>query len=461
MKQRKKALFLATVLLFLMTASSIALANSSAIRIEGNPSAEVFSLDEDCPVEIKKEILTFDLRREEGRISALYEMVNIKEEDRTVAMAFPFWGRPSYMDQEQIRICADGKEVPYSVYLAGSWQDTGEALDMEALISQLNLQRGLAEEGDFTKKGVYYRITWNYQEKEGEEPPKLEVSFFSNPGRYLIDSFSGYSYDEERENSCLFETLRQSGGGGIFCLDSGVEPIVSVTRDGKDRKEEAGIQVEKWEMTTLEYVRYYLAHLPGGFQDSFWPEAEEKSAFRTYMAEYIKEQMESGVVSMDDIWYGMESQVMVFVYEVEFPANGTVTAEVSYGADATMDRSHSEHYLQSYRYFLTPASRFRSFSDLEIRVLPDEGNPYLVEGSLDFTRQEDGAYIARLSGLPKEELSFSMYPEAEVKEPDKLAEGVRTVGFLFRALGGGILLIAAVMAAVWFFWRARRNGSGL
>ncbi len=153
-----------------------------------------------------------------------------------------------------------------------------------------------------------------------------------------------------------------------------------------------------------------------------------------------------------------DDNIFLYLFEVDFEGNSTNELEISYPMKATMDRSESRDYINTFAYLLHPAENFQGFGELDIRIELNESAPYILDASIPLSKVEDeqGVYEASLSGLPEDDLVFSTYPREEITWWDSfVAEhpvewygvfftvGMITLGIAF--IGIAIILIITIL----------------
>lgn len=104
--------------------------------------------------------------------------------------------------------------------------------------------------------------------------------------------------------------------------------------------------------------------------------------------------------------------VQFFRFLLNMPAGSNGFLEVHYTQSAAFDRSRYLHPIQHYRYLLLPARHWASFGPLEIHVRVP-GEVYWAS-NLEFTRNGAAEYMARLPGLPEQNLYFSVMSKSGV-----------------------------------------------
>ncbi|WP_343184422.1 hypothetical protein [Anoxynatronum sibiricum] len=107
---------------------------------------------------------------------------------------------------------------------------------------------------------------------------------------------------------------------------------------------------------------------------------------------------------------GDEIHVGAFTYDVDFAPGEVREVQVQYTVRTSQDRSETVKYSSLVAYFLRPASRWQSFENLTVTVIPHEEQPFLLESSLSLAYdQATQHYTGSFETLPDQDLVFRMY----------------------------------------------------
>lgn len=116
----KRTVFCTLVLLALLTPAA---ANSTPTRLDG-VGGSALEVDENCPVMVSAEQLTFQIQRDNdygrlcAQVTALYQMENPTEEPLTVPMAFYLEERKGQvgngLEPSQVSVTADGQALSFT-----------------------------------------------------------------------------------------------------------------------------------------------------------------------------------------------------------------------------------------------------------------------------------------------------------------------------------------------------------
>jgi hypothetical protein len=102
-----------------------------------------------------------------------------------------------------------------------------------------------------------------------------------------------------------------------------------------------------------------------------------------------------------------------YEYEITIPPKASIVNTVTAPIYPWIDLSYTPG-VYSYRYLISPASKWASFNEIEINI----NTPfYLTESNIEGFEKDENRYIYRQRGLPSGELEFSLceseYPERE------------------------------------------------
>ncbi|SMP44413.1 hypothetical protein [Anoxynatronum buryatiense] len=105
-----------------------------------------------------------------------------------------------------------------------------------------------------------------------------------------------------------------------------------------------------------------------------------------------------------------EIHVGAFAYDVDFAPGEVREIQVQYTVRTSQDRSETVKYSSLVAYFLRPASRWQSFEDLTVTVIPHEEQPFLLASSLPLVYDRAAErYSGYFETLPDQDLVFKMY----------------------------------------------------
>lgn len=435
------------ILILIISLTTIAHANSGPTYWRGSPSLDILAIDENSPIEVKSEELVFDFSKDEyinrgsynitGLVTATYKMSNPTDNNENVKMAFPFVSTNSNFNLEEIKIKADGSDIPFEVYI-GDILDKGgrqtddaqeDKIDFDTIVSSISNKVYSPKYFDLDEVGILY----TYEVKAiGEDNIKVAIEYNKydyEKTKVISKGFNGYQ--ENNNEVKITSWISDNGTLEVFLLGEEIDLNISGFTNGEldqetDRysyeliKKELSIrdyminQVEIYE----DYVQYknYLA---------------ENQQFNFY-AKTLDEMIGNNVVNlwMDELFLSdSRDRIFVLLYDVEFLPHSLKDISVNYFATSTMDTRKTKEPLHSFEYLLNPAGNWADFNDLNIEIIPPQEHPYIIDSSVKLVRYEDGIYTGNFESLPKEDLSFTLYSKEEITFMDKVERKI--YGFRF------------------------------
>lgn len=421
---RITAMLFALVLLFGLTAAP-AYANSAQSHWTGIDSTGTIVVDENCPIEVEKELLTFNVQEfpsnyyrsaEElesytGRVTAEYTFYNPADYKVTATLVFPFGNLPSYAyfyDSE-----TGERDVFLDTELYGVEVD-GEPIDLQVRhtlshsYDQFSLEKDMPLLADGHIVDAFYR-------------PDLPVTVY----KYTIS-------DVDEQYNAANAAFRWSG-------DSTKTRILLTEQNGGQLGDD-WMQVEMWVRNGESTLIYVFGEVPeSGIQWTFYENGacekeiegtmtlagSEVITFEEYaMLNYPED---AGISEHD--WYnavvanlnyssrgfsygiigeyvGDFSSTLMRWYEYEITLEpgqrivNTVTAPIYPSIN-----TNYEPDVFGYTYLLSPAKTWNSFGELEIVV----NTPYFISNSsIDGFAKTETGYSMKLDSLPDGELTFDL-----------------------------------------------------
>lgn len=436
------SLLLALVLAAAPVSAVSAKANSAPAYWSGADGSGVIAA-EDCPVEVKSELLTLEIpslpdtqymTREEfaqyrARVCAEYAFYNPTEEPLEVGLMFPFGAVPEYLSYYSPQ---DGKMVAlddsdrYSVTADGVAVGTELRYTYESVAHSVEHLPAAGKEtlGVFREDADCFRYSYTVDTAGAGGDFFLEIRLSYNPARtrILLTDFSNYELDNG--DLVLFLYLGRIDPLCFYAV--GEKPQVLYTKvtaenypsDDHSFMENATV-VPDGEPTLVPFGAWIEATRPifGQIGEIDWFNAaigylEAYEDGSVGLAHFVPEEISS------------LSLMRWFSYSLTIPAGGTVVNRVT--APLYPDIAGSDY---RYRYLLSPARGWAKFGSLTVEV----NTPYLLrETSLSLEKTETGYRFER-QGLPLGELSFSIYG---------------SVGGSFTDISGGALVFLGAAGLV-------------
>lgn len=453
----KKAIALAACLLLLGVAVS---ANSGPTYWEQAPSFSMTAL-KDCPVTVEREDLSFDFSANEhsdfspkAEVTAAYQMKNPTEAALRVQMAFPLISSLHDLSSATgVRITADGKNIPFQVFVGDESPKTGMTRNYykdDGTLNAKNLSfdqilNSVSENAAPLQKlkdgGKLYRFS------SGGKSCNLKVGFEINPKKtsILCNGFNGFRFDKNGTGKIeLIGWQAQGELAPVKFLAVGDEIknlTVKAYKVGSDTETLPDVipKTETSSQGTGDFIKEMLRST-SEFAEQILPAVEKQ----------IDAKISGGQTVVDDSIVAdlcSENHIIVLAYEIPFAANSASNVSVRYSMGGAMDSSIASQPVYSYGYLLNPAKGWAKFSNLNITVAPPKLSPYVVKSSVALTRGGDGTYSAKLSSLPQSDLAFTLYAKPQITPDDKPVNksyDSATKFLLVLASAAAIIIITAI-----------------
>jgi hypothetical protein len=433
-----KVKFVTTILMaVLILAPSISHANSTPVYMYNHPSFEIAPMT-DSPLVLLHELLTFEVGASaaEAMVTAQYLVKNTSQERVAIPLLFPavseVWHTP------YPHITFEGKPLSFEKFGAGEVRVEDYLQDPKAFTEQVdintiiaNLNRPAFSPSHFVEsdKVTLYAIKFG----PGSDRQST-ISFRMDPARTRVvaSSYSGMEY--RTDGQVRFSTFVTEPGATISLVVLGDDTLEDIVLSQPDTLAEYEVVIKDYlyDRVINDYRYHFLEH-------------RNKDNLYSMLAEELDLICSPGytgaVSSLEDIVYGAiaRNNISAFLFTLELDAESKGQLIVSYPVRATIDRSKSNNYVNTFVYILNPARNFTSFDTLDVDIRLNSHAPYIIDSSIPLTQGERGRYSLSLGELPAVDLVFSTYSEPQISYLERLGARVLAKGY-FRNL---LLIIAA------------------
>lgn len=454
-KAAKRLVSLLLIVLMLMLPVS---ANSAQTWWEGVDAAGVIVPEDNCPITVEKEILTFDLQefpadyytstenflQYSGSVTAEYTFYNPSEYTVTAKLLFPFGVLPSYAAE------FSGETVAgrYGVSVDGTPVGATLRHSLSGGHAQFSLERDLKRLFDDYVEGAWVRQDtpvrkYTFQvEGTGAQQGECITAAFKVAGKdqacwiYSPDA-SGYSgYDDGTEEASFW--VWDGKSIEVYVIGTGFDafPEWSFYTDGSG-KEQAADQMNLLSVEELTFLDFALSQ---------WSEGSGVSEMDWYnaMVTACEEQASNGTMLF--FWtYEMDLTRYLmgwYEYEITLEPGQHIINRVTAPMYPNIDQNY-EPPVYTYTYLLSPGQTWSQFGPLEVRI----NTPYSMseESISGFSKTETG-YCLTTDGLPEGELTFSLCQEEEPEQVKSSGLGmIEPTIVIFVFLG---LLLCALVGVV-------------
>ena len=450
----KKSIFL---IMGIMLTFTMVFANSAPSYWEGYPLSEVLVLDQNSAIQVESEKLLFDFSDPSisntdnywlsGRASAEYTMTNPTNEALIVQMVFPFIDSLDTINTDELLVNANGEQVAYDLLVDYqslgddySFEDTNGLILNELDFSGVNLD----------DNATLYQFAINTNERMYFT---IDFSFDLNNTKVIgINDLGGYSYDGN-DNYELSGWLDDQTN--VTLLVIGDDDLTFSTQAYTSYEEETEFNDFTVDLTNeivqpKIYLVDYLKEKLNNSTINLIDDTQILNIIKYYLYSY-----ESGYESAWEIGsYAEYKRMMAIVYEVNFAANETKTIKVGYLINGTMDKTETTTPTYSFEYLLSPASYWASFNDLTIDVITPTSSPYIIDSSVVFNLESDNHYEVKLTDLPDEELTFTLYKNQAITTSDKIDKILSNWGYYLPFI---YLLVAVIVFVVFVTYIVKKH----
>lgn len=438
-------------------------ANSGPSYWYGTTSTGVLFTGENCPLQVEKEVLTFDLNEfpkdngivdefleYSGKVTAEYTFKNPTENEITATLAFPFGTKPSYApdyDEEGNRI----KDVDTSKYTV---QTDGE--DASPTLRHTFRGNNDFDFGTDVKKirddfadDKFYKpdlAVYKYEFTATAETDEVFYSVADIPFDNTKTKIASYNYTYDNYEGVISVTwCHQTSASNTFYV---------IGEDIDISKIQWKFYVEKSKRVPIIGWHWYKEYVNGS--------AKVNSAGETTFKEFVlKDREEDDAVSEIDFYNGVldylnsyfSSSLPInggsyfknramrwYVYDLTVAAGQSVTNTVIAPMYPTIYGNYSP-YVYGYEYYLSPAANWSSFGSLEINI----NTPYFITDGDENFKKTDNGYSYKTNGLPQGELRFSLCLE---ENPEYSHVGVSLVPLIIIFLVMGAVVVLATLAVI-------------
>ena len=454
-------------------------ANSAQTRWRGVAASGAAVTEEDCPLEVEQEILTFDLAEFPenyygslsdyldygGKVTAEYTFRNPAEYDVEATLVFPFGKYPDYIysttDDAKNQEAKAADLLKYGVTVNGEAAETRLRHTLSDAYSDFDPETDIARLNDSYMKDEFFnpdltvtKLCYTYDDKTLASPATAAFKWSpSDHTKVLLCNQSGGQRDEE--DNLLIDTWVDTEEGITLYVfgDASFEPEWKIYENGACETEIEGT-VTLVSSETMTYKEFALQKYDAesGISETDWYNAMTADLIRSDREwgtsvkndEGETETEPGGVLSCCAHDFDLTGSLLRwYEYELTVPAGETVTNTVTAPMYPAINSAYTSP-LFTYTYLLSPAKNWADFRLLDIRI---NTQSYLIESSLSGFEKTEAGYTLLLDSLPEEELTFVLCAEEDPTPAS--AGGVHILTWIALVLSLLTLaLIAGSVAAV-------------
>lgn len=455
-------------LLYFSAGALPALANAAPSYWEAYPYSEVLAVEENSPIIVSGEYLTFDFSEDfrygsgyapAARVKARYEMKNPTSDALSVQMAFPFVTSLTALSADDISISADGEALACQIFVDPNEitvQDGSGGFSYGGIGDISNTELSLTG-FDMNQDAALYRF-----ELDAGAGRSLDVklSFHTDPEKTLLaaSGFHGYSVSDDG-NSSLSARIYEKENLEILVLGEDLTYTADVY-DSNGETLSAGsyhYKLRKHNVKPREYLVSAMRNVAGSRN---FDAVSDTQLMNLCLSRLQRYSAAAGFVILEDILSAVHSdRIITLVYTVDFPADTTRQVSVGYPAEGIMDRTKTVSPKYSYTYLLSPAANWAGFGFLDIELITPAKAPYLIDSSIALSPEGENRYAARLSGLPGREFTFTLYEKESVTAWDHIQKTISGWSYILYFLWPliALFLVVIVITAVIAVRRRKRR----
>ncbi len=427
---------------FIFVPQGVAAANSAMLYFEGVNSVGAIIRDEDCPIVVDREDLTFDIYKDDlrrdfrenspsGRVSAKYTFRNPTDITAKVGLVFPFGYGPEYefeseKDQKKYHsVKVNDEEIDKRIrYTYKPRKEENEILQFDLGKDTQFLSDDYIENDVARKDTKLYKYVCdtNYKDTSqwginlvytGEYSGIILCDFTSTTSKEKNpDYYAGYkrcaTVQCDKDGYATFYSFEELNTSDFVCL-----PRYDAT-------------VSRFELkyageTTFFDLAESLYDDESGIEKVDW--------YNALMARLCLYQSDG----FADLSFDTDCRFRWYDYTLQFAPNQTIVNEVVAPLYPTINAEVSPN-VYKYTYLLSPAKTWASFGEFHLRINTDLQTQNVSVGEME--RQND-YYEYTCQGLPDGELTFDIYAISASVPNDSESQS--------RAVIAGIAIGLAVM----------------
>ncbi len=391
------------VSLFVLVSFIPTRANSAIYKYDGPWAYGAYNVD-DNPIDVKQELLTFDLYKNNMEVSAEYTFHNSSDEDIEAELIFPI-GK-TFKDYNVIY------DYTHSVYF------DNEKIDTKLRLIEMNQKDivesiyNLSESYVISMLDEYNIYYCNFDELDGD--CKVEV----DGGYLLVD----YSKDYRSVLDFKVKTGFAKSYFYVFAKDTFTAKVTLPKDESISESPDVEIPFESKEINKYDFIKDEICD-----NDLMYEIYNNIDLYNYYVRRCEIENVE------------YENIVSAIDYKIKLKANTDHInlVKTCLYEDANLYRKNNIYEIH---YYVTPAKTFKSFKNLKIRV---NTNLYVVDKNINLSKVKDGVYEATYKELLDHEIAIALSTENITYSMDHKNPAWGAVGLIFISIV--IILFIAIL----------------
>lgn len=472
MKKRMLSILLCAVLLTALCAVS-ASANSAQKHWKGTTALGAVVRDEECPLQVEHERLVFDISQfpqshysaeddflsYSGGVTAEYTFVNPSDYSVTATLLFPFGKMPDYSpwrwedqsvenpDTQRYGVTVNGQTVETKLRhsFCRYYDDFEVENDLNLLFDQYRPDGFYSPDLPMTE--YTYTVTGA---SESEAALTFTSRLFSDETRTRLFSPETCGMNGNTETGINVEVYpREDHTFRLYVMGEPLpeDPVWhAMWRGEASHPQEPSYTLTTREMTFEEFA---LLNYPEGSP------VTKIDWYNAMLENFKSADSAGGVISAFDFSLDLSGSLLRwYEYELTVGPGETVQNAVTAPLYPDIDGDY-EPPVYEYTYLLSPAKTWAAFGSLDIFI----NTPYFItESSLKGFEPGGEGYSLSLSGLPEEELTFSLSAEKHPKQGTSFGRALLLIKIFIHYILPVILIVLALLAAVFLIrWAIKRK----
>lgn len=425
---KKIILVLFVMLLTVVTIKTPVLANSAQTRWHGTDSTGSIILDEESPIIVEKELLTFDIEEfpesyykelddflsYSGKVTAEYTFYNPAEYTVTATLAFPFGGVADYAD-----LYDDKKEKPlinvdtekYDIKINGNIIDKQIRHTYMEYGAQFNLEEDLVKLHDGYMVDDFYnpnltvtKYTYIAKDVDKEEYNAANAGFIvseDNNTKIYMENNSGGSVLDEGIMLTTWVDLKEEFS--VYAIGEPFDEELNwkFYANGSCEDEIKGsMELISTESMTLKDFVLSKYNPESGVLDYDW--------YNAMITSFKRYEWANGAIHSSEITFDISGKLMRwYQYEISLEPKQRIVNTVTAPIYPSINSDY-EPAIFEYTYLLSPAKTWKEFGNLDIII----NTPFnLLENNIEGFEYINPGYELHLTGLPEGDLVFVLSSE--------------------------------------------------
>lgn len=481
----KKMISFTLSLLISLTALLIPIsANSAPTHWTGVDVAGATVTDRNCPIEVTREVLTFDLaefpkdyyhNRHEylaytGRVTAEYTFSNPTDLTVTARLVFPFGNQPDYAgyvydektqsyvtnaDTEKYELTLNGQAIEKKIrYTLNTSRQFNLSEDLPKLLDHYVSDPFFSPDMTVTK----YTYLIGGIDEDTYHAASVAFDWDGGDGNTKLYFPDQHGFQTQKDGDGRFQTWADNGKAFVVyaigeplssplsmkCYENGgvrdrdeIDGTVTLTGTKTFTLEE--LALTHWsEETGVSKIDWYNAVIDS-FDEGF--DSEYHYVSSNYPFDISAERFTENLLR----WYE---------YEITIPPRESVINRVTAPLYPAINMDY-EPDIFTYTYLLSPATMWAEFGELEVIV----NTPfYMTETNLEGFEKTESGYRLKRVGLPDGDLTFTLCLEDSPKIPPRtLISNIPMEIIISFSIIGGILLLIGGGIALLLHRRKKRD----